>query len=192
MIDLVKSALLASAEVKRRIADTLADEVVRAGQMLVDAYRTGNKAIIFGNGGSAADAQHFAAELVGRFGTERRALPALALNTNTSSLTCIGNDYGYDLVFARQIEAFTRPGDVAVGISTSGNSPNVLLAMQRARDLGAKVIGLSGRDGGRMPANSDVCLTVPDRSTPRIQEAHIALIHIWCEMIDRWIEEEKA
>lgn len=185
MFDHVKAALLAGAQAKRRAAEEIADDIARAGKMLVDAYRLSRKTIIFGNGGSAADAQHFAAELVGRFASERVALPSLALTVNTSTLTSVGNDYGYEQVFVRQIEAHTQPGDVVIGISTSGNSPNVLHALERARAMEAKTIGLTGRGGGAMPQACDVCVIVPHDSTARIQEVHIAILHIWCELIEQ-------
>jgi D-sedoheptulose 7-phosphate isomerase len=150
----------------------------------LNAYRKGGKALIFGNGGSAADAQHFAAELVGRFERDRPALPALALTANTSDLTAIGNDMGFDELFARQLEAHALPGDVAVAITTSGNSPNVLTAASAARRLKLSVIGLTGPAGGQLKDLADVCIRVPSASVPRIQEAHGAIIHIWCGIIE--------
>jgi D-sedoheptulose 7-phosphate isomerase len=185
MRELIQSVLRESADVKLRTADLAADDIARAGEILAGAYTQKKKVIAFGNGGSAADAQHFVAELVGRFVGERPALPAIALSVNSSSVTSISNDYGFDLVFTRQLEAFAEPGDVAVGISTSGNSPSVLKALVRARELGAATVGLSGRDGGAMKALCDVCVVVPSIVTARIQETHIAVIHIWCEMIER-------
>ena len=185
MIDHVKATLLAGAQAKKRAAEEIAGDIARAGKMLVDAYRLSRKTIIFGNGGSAADAQHFAAELVGRFASERAALPSLALTVNTSTLTSVGNDYGYEQVFVRQIEAHTQPGDAVIGISTSGNSPNVLRALERARGMEAKTIGLTGHGGGAMPQACDVCVIVPHDSTARIQEVHIAILHIWCELIEQ-------
>ncbi|MGC8773493.1 MAG: D-sedoheptulose-7-phosphate isomerase, partial [Conexivisphaera sp.] len=137
-----------------------------------------------GNGGSAADAQHIACELVGRYMMERRALPAIALTTNTSCLTAIGNDYSFDEVFARQVRALVRAGDVAMGISTSGRSRNVILGMRAARELGAGTVGLTGADGGELCSVSDVCVRVPSRLTPRIQEAHIAIGHIISEIVE--------
>lgn len=183
--DDVKRVLLESAEVKRATADALSEDIASAGQMLVDCYARGNKTLIFGNGGSAADAQHYAAELVGRFNAERRALPAIALTVNTSTLTSVGNDYGYSHVFIREIEAFTAPGDVAIAISTSGTSENILSGIGRAKELGAKVIGLSGKEGGSMRDVCDACIVVPSQSTARIQETHIAILHIWCDMVEK-------
>jgi len=152
---------------------------------LIAAYRNGKKAIWFGNGGSAADAQHIVAEFVGRFYLERRALPALALNVNASILTCIGNDYGFEQVFARQIEALGQPGDVAIGISTSGNSINVLEGIRMARGKGLMTVGLTGERGGQLAAEADFCLCVPSTDTPRIQETHILVGHIWSELVEQ-------
>ena len=152
---------------------------------LLEAFRSGKKILIMGNGGSAADAQHLAAELVGRFLLERKALPAIALTTDTSILTAVGNDYGFDEVFKRQIEALAEPGDVVIGISTSGNSANVEKAMQAAREKGCRTIGLLGRDGGRVAALCDVELIVPAQCTPHIQEAHLVIIHILCALVEQ-------
>ena len=181
-------ALIASQlrESSRTLAATarLTPDIAAAARLLLNAYRKGRKALVFGNGGSAADAQHFAAELVGRFERDRPALPALALTVNTSDLTAIANDYGYDLVFARQLEAQARPGDVAVAITTSGNSANVLKAAAAARRRKVAVIGLTGAGGGRLQALCDVCVRVPATDTARIQEAHAAVIHAWCAAIE--------
>jgi D-sedoheptulose 7-phosphate isomerase len=148
--------------------------------------RNGGKILWMGNGGSAADSQHLAAEFVGRFTRERRALAAMALTTDSSILTAVGNDYGYDAVFVRQVEALCAPLDTVVGISTSGNSPNILLAMAAARRLGAFTVGFSGRDGGQLATSVDLCLTVPSPVTARIQEAHILIGHILCD----WVEQD--
>ncbi len=157
--------------------------VVLAAEAIVAALRNGGKVLAFGNGGSAADAQHFAAELVGRYARERRAWPAMALSTDASVVTALGNDYGFDRVFARQVEAHGRPGDVALGITTSGNSPNVLRAMETARARGLVTIALTGRggDAGRL---ADVHVAVPDDRTPRIQEVHVTVLHILCELVE--------
>ncbi len=151
---------------------------------VVSALRSGGKVLLFGNGGSAADAQHLAAELVGRFAKERAALPALALSVNTSVLTAIGNDYSYDRVFERQVEALARKGDVAVGISTSGNSPNVLRAIERAKAQGCTTIGMTGRKGGKLAGMVDICFSSPSDDTPRIQEVHITAGHIMCALVE--------
>jgi D-sedoheptulose 7-phosphate isomerase len=165
-------------------AARLTPDIAAAAGLLVNAYRKGRKVLIFGNGGSAADAQHFAAELVGRFERDRPALAALALTANTSDLTAIGNDLGFDEVFARALEAHAAAGDVAVAITTSGNSPNVLKAATSARRLKLSVIGLTGPGGGRLKDLADVCIRVPSASVPRIQEVHGAIIHIWCGIIE--------
>ncbi|MGH9527842.1 MAG: D-sedoheptulose-7-phosphate isomerase [Terriglobales bacterium] len=174
----------ASAECQRRAAATLLPALTRAAEALIAAYRGGGKAIFFGNGGSAADAQHLAAEFLGRYLQERPALPALALAVNTSTVTAIGNDYGYEQVFARQIAAWARPGDVAVGISTSGNSANVIAAIQAAQERGARTIALTGEGGGKLAAVAEILLAVPSRETPRIQECHILMGHALCQAVE--------
>lgn len=159
-------------------------EIIRAGKTLSEAIHKGNKILICGNGGSAADSQHFAAEIVGRFERERRALPALALTTDTSIITAISNDYSYADIFARQVSAFGRPGDALIGISTSGNSENVIHAMKSAKEIGLKTIGLLGRDGGKLKQEVDEMICVPHHVTARIQEAHIVILHFWAKMIE--------
>jgi len=153
--------------------------------LIVSTLGAGNKVIICGNGGSAADAQHLAAELVGRFEQERRGLPAMALTTDTSILTAIGNDYGYDTIFSRQIEALSKAGDVLIGISTSGNSRNIILAVESAMNVGVRAIGLLGSDGGKIASLVDMAVIVPHSVTARIQEAHIFIIHFWCALIEK-------
>jgi D-sedoheptulose 7-phosphate isomerase len=176
--------LYESAEVKRRVAQVLLDAIEMAAKALVVCYQNGGKVLLCGNGGSAADAQHLAGELVGRFQRERRAVPAIALSTDTSILTALGNDYGYDYTFARQVEAWAQPGDVLVAISTSGNSSNVLAAVEAARQRGAVTIGLTGKDGGQLAGACDIPITVPSDDTPRIQEAHITIGHILCGLLE--------
>jgi D-sedoheptulose 7-phosphate isomerase len=173
-------------ESSRVIAATasVAPQIAQAAELLLTAYRKGRKALIFGNGGSAAEAQHFAAELVGRFARNRPALPALALTVNSSDLTAIGNDFGFDDAFSRQIEAHARPGDVAVAMTTSGNSANVLKAVAAAKKMGLKTVGLTGAHGGRLKDAVNVCVRVPANDVARIQEAHAAVIHIWCSIIE--------
>jgi D-sedoheptulose 7-phosphate isomerase len=166
--------------------------VAKASEVLVNALRQGNKALLFGNGGSAADAQHIAAELVGRFAFDRPALPALALSVNSSCVTAIGNDYGFDRVFSRQLEALARPGDVAIGISTSGNSSNVLNAMSTARKMSLHTIALTGGAGGNLKGSVDHCICVPSNETPRIQECHILIGHIIAELVEREIFHEQG
>jgi D-sedoheptulose 7-phosphate isomerase len=158
----------------------------------IEALRRGNKILFAGNGGSAADSQHLAAELVSRFAYDRPGLPAFALTTDTSVLTAIGNDYGYERLFARQIEAVGKKGDVFFGISTSGRSPNILQALRVARDQGLLVVGLTGRGGGQMPELCDYCLRTPSESTPRIQEGHIAIGHILCWLIEQRLFPNKT
>ncbi len=148
------------------------------------ALEAGCKVLLCGNGGSAADSQHLAAELVGRFQKERRGLPGIALTTDTSILTAVGNDYGFDTVFSRQVEALARTGDVVVGLSTSGNSPNVVKALEAAKAIGAFAVGLTGHGGGKLAEISDICIRVPAEVTARIQEGHILIGHIVCQLID--------
>ena len=163
---------------------TLESNIIKAANIITEALKAGNKLIAFGNGGSAADAQHFAAELSGRYKKERKALAGIAISTDTSALTAIGNDYGFDVVFSRQVEAIAKSGDVLFGISTSGNSANVLNAFESGKNLGCKCIGLSGKGGGKMNALSDINLVIPSDNTPRIQEAHILVIHTLCGLIE--------
>jgi D-sedoheptulose 7-phosphate isomerase len=160
------------------------DHIVTQAEDMAERLKRGCRILICGNGGSAADAQHFAAELSGRYAKERRALAGIALSTDTSALTAIGNDYGFDRVFSRQVEALGRPGDLLVGISTSGNSPNILRAVETAKELGMKTLGLLGRDGGRLKELCDDALVVPSQVTARIQELHLMTYHFWCEVID--------
>ena len=161
-----------------------AEQVQTAAQWMIDAYKKGHKILVFGNGGSAADSQHFADELVGRFERNRPPLSALALTVNSSDLTSIGNDFGYDQVFARQLEAHAKPGDIVVAISTSGNSPNVLAALQTAKRLSLKTVGLSGKTGGQVKTLVDLCICGPSTTVARIQEAHITTIQIICGLIE--------
>lgn len=164
--------------------------VARVSEILVAALKQGNKVLLFGNGGSAADAQHIAAEFVGRFVFDRRALSALALSVNTSCVTAIGNDYGFDVVFSRQIEALGRPGDVAIGISTSGNSSNVVHAVVAAKKAGLHTIALTGCGGGKLKDAVDHCICVPSNETPRIQECHILIGHIISELVEETLFRE--
>ncbi|TLD96159.1 D-sedoheptulose 7-phosphate isomerase [Helicobacter jaachi] len=159
--------------------------VEKSALMLNQCLDNGGKILICGNGGSAADAQHFAAELTGRYKKERKALAAIALSVDTSALTAIGNDYGFEFVFSRQVEALANKGDVLFAISTSGNSPNVLNAAKIARQKQCAIIGLSGKDGGKLNEVCDINLVMPDKDTPRIQELHILIIHILCDLIER-------
>jgi len=180
----VKQELLRSEDVLLAVAKTT--------EILIDALQKGNKALLFGNGGSAADAQHIAAELVGRFAFDRPALPALALSVNTSCVTAIGNDYGFEQVFSRQLAALARPGDVAIGISASGNSVNVLHALTTAKKIGLHTVGLTGRTGGSLRSIVDHCICAPSTETPRIQECHILIGHIIAELVEREIFHEES
>jgi D-sedoheptulose 7-phosphate isomerase len=164
--------------------DGYLEQLVRAAELIADALRAARKLVLFGNGGSAADAQHIAAEFVGRFLRDRSPLPALALTVNASAVTAIANDYGYEEVFARQVRALGAAGDVACGISTSGNSANVIRGLEAAREVGMRTVGLAGADGGRMRAVCDECLCFPSKSTPRIQEGHILMAHVICEIVE--------
>jgi D-sedoheptulose 7-phosphate isomerase len=173
-----------SIAVKEKLAGEAPELIADAAQMIITSMQSGGKLIVFGNGGSAADAQHFSAELVGRYRQDRKALPAIALTTDSSALTSIGNDYGFDTVFSRQLEAIGKPGDVALAISTSGNSPNVLGAVSLARKMGIATIALTGNSGGKLRSHVDLCLAVPSDSTPRIQESHSLIIHILSGIVE--------
>lgn len=172
----VKQAVLADPVLLKVIAEV--------AQRCIETLRSGNKILLAGNGGSASDAQHIAAELVGRFEVDRRGLPAIALTTNASQLTAISNDYGYESVFSRQVEAFGASGDLFIGLSTSGNSANVVAAAGAARAQGLSVVGMSGASGGRLEALCDLCLKIPSTNTARIQESHITIGHILCAQIE--------
>jgi D-sedoheptulose 7-phosphate isomerase len=161
------------------------DDISKASNLLISTFVSGSKVLICGNGGSAADAQHLAAEFVGRYELERRSLPAIALTTDTSALTAISNDYGYDNVFERQVTGLANKGDCLIAISTSGNSANVISAVMAARSLGCSVIGMTGQNGKKLASLCDVSILVPSGRTARIQEAHITIAHIWCEVIDK-------
>jgi D-sedoheptulose 7-phosphate isomerase len=167
-----------------RLAESRAEVIERAIAAVTAAVGNGHKILLFGNGGSAADAQHIAAEFVGRFRRERQAWPALALTANTSTLTAIGNDYGFDMVFARQVQALGSPGDVAIGISTSGRSTNVVTAIDAAAQAGMTTIGLTGGDGGLLAQRVNIAIVVPSNDTARIQECHIAIGHYLCEAVE--------
>jgi D-sedoheptulose 7-phosphate isomerase len=173
-----------SISVKTELGRAAASQIAEAASAIVASLRSGGKLIAFGNGGSASDAQHMAAELVGRYVVDRQALAAVALTINTSSLTAIANDFGFEEIFARQLEALAKPQDVVLAISTSGDSPNVSRALETAKTLGLKKIGLTGNDGGKLRDLVDTCVIVPSNSTPRIQEAHSLVIHILCGIVE--------
>ncbi len=181
----VKDQIAESIRVKQAVADQLTPQILQAARLVADALRAGNKLLLAGNGGSAADAQHIAAELVGRYLVERSAWPAISLSTDTSALTALTNDYGIEAVFRRQVEALGVRGDVFVGISTSGSSPNILAACDEARRRGLFVIGLTGAKGSALEQRSDLCLKVPSTETPRIQESHIMIGHILCSLVEQ-------
>lgn len=185
----MRERIQSSIDVKQRLLQDSAFQslLIQAALEIVRSLRAGGKVMFFGNGGSAADAQHLAAEFTGRYLKERMALPALALHANTSALTAIGNDYGFDLVFARQVEALGKPGDVAVGISTSGNSPNVLRALEAAKARSIFTVALAGGSGGAMKGFADCAICIPSHETPRIQECHILAGHIICEIVENLI-----
>ncbi len=185
MQDRIKNALKDSIEVKNQVMKKLVPQIEQAARWMIESIKNGNKILLFGNGGSAADAQHLAAELIGRYLKDRKSLPAIALTTDTSILTSLSNDYGFETIFAKQIEGLAKAGDIAFGISTSGNSRNVLEALEKAKELGCKAIGLLGCDGGRIAEVVDLALIVPSKSTPRIQESHITIGHILCGLVEQ-------
>jgi len=181
--DILKESITAKAYLL--YDDALLGKVEQAGRQIIAAIKKGNKVLVCGNGGSAADSQHMAAEMIGRFERERRGLPAVALTTDTSSLTALANDYDFDIVFERQVEALGRRGDVLLALSTSGRSPSVLKAVRRARKMGIRTIGLTGKDGGRLSRSADLSLVMPASNTARIQECHICVLHILCDIVER-------
>ena len=183
MHEMIKSILEDSLETKRQAVTSQEEVLIRAADMLATCVASGHKILIFGNGGSAADAQHLAAEFVNRFQIERHPLAALALTTDTSVITSIGNDYAFDLIFAKQIQALGRRDDVAWGISTSGNSPNVVAGLQSAREMGLHCLGMTGQ-GGALEKVSDLLLAVPSTTTARVQETHIVMGHILCQLVE--------
>lgn len=185
---LIDESLRDGTRARRDLGTRAGGDVARAAQLVVASLRAGGKVLVCGNGGSAADAQHLAAELVGRFVRERRALPALALTVDSSALTAIGNDYGFDRVFARQVEALGSRGDVLIAITTSGGSPNVRAAIAAARERGMTIVGLTGKKGESMRALCDACIAVPSTVTARIQECHLTVVHLLCEAVDEAID----
>lgn len=193
LIEFVKSSFHDSAELKNRVVETLSPAIVAAGELLVQSIRSGGKILSCGNGGSACDAQHFAAEIVGRFQMEREGLPAISLATDIAILTSVANDFGYENVFARQVEALGREEDVLLAISTSGNSPSVMQAINKAHERGMRVIALTGRDGGVMAGilrATDIEIRVSDKVTTRIQEVHGLVIHCLCDLLEKILFEK--
>ncbi len=191
MRERIKDILLESIQVKEEILRNQVDSILQIAVLMIDCLKKDGKVIVFGNGGSASDSQHIAAELVGRFKKDRSALAAIALTTNTSILTSLANDYGYDVVFARQVEALGKKNDVVLGISTSGKAKSVALGIKQAKKMGIKTVALSGGDGGDIVKLADVSLVVPSKVTARIQEAHITIAHIICEMIEQELCQEQ-
>ncbi len=189
MKNYIKDQIKKSYETKQAIYnnDLLLNKIEEVAKKCVSLYRGSNKTILAGNGGSAADAQHIAAELVGRYGFDRPSIPSLALTTDTSNITAIGNDYGYDKIFSRQLEGMGQDGDIFIGISTSGNSQNIINAFKAAKDKNIFTIALVGNDGGEMAKIADIALVIPSDSTPRIQESHILIGHILCDIIEKEI-----
>jgi len=187
MIEYIKREVAASAETKQKILndESFLRKIAEVGEACLEVYRKDRKTMLAGNGGSAADAQHIAAELVGRYGFDRPSIPSLALTTDSSNLTAIGNDYGYDKVFSRQLEGMGQEGDLFIGISTSGNSQNIINAFISAKAKGITTVALTGRDGGKMAEMADYALIVPSNATPRIQESHILIGHIICDIIEK-------
>lgn len=180
----IVSILNESIKVKEAIKNS-ASTIAQISKEIVKAYKKGKKVVLFGNGGSAADAQHIAAEFVGKFYKDRASLPSLAFHTNTSVLTATANDYGYDLVFERQVSSFVEQGDIAIGISTSGNSPNVIKGLLKAKEKGAVTIGFTGQKRNKIEEIADICLKIPSTDTPRIQEGHITVGHIICYLVEK-------
>lgn len=181
----VKAHLKWSADLKNRLSEELSSTIAKAAQLAINSLKSGGKVLIAGNGGSAADAQHIAAELVGRFEMDREPLPAIALTTDTSILTAIANDYGFDTVFLKQLEALAKEEDIFLAISTSGNSANVLAAVEAAQIKGIKVVALTGGDGGKIAEAADIAIVVPEKNTARIQECHITIGHIICHLVEK-------
>jgi D-sedoheptulose 7-phosphate isomerase len=185
----IKDQIEKSYEIKKKIYEdeTLLDNIEKVARKCIELYKTDKKTMLAGNGGSAADAQHIAAELVGRYGFDRPSIPSLALTTDTSNITAIGNDYGYEHIFSRQLEGMGQKGDLFIGISTSGNSLNIIKAFESAKKKNIFTVALTGRDGGSMAKIADISLIVPSDSTPRIQESHILIGHILCDIIEKEI-----
>ena len=185
MINIIEDSIKDSMRIKENLLKAEVRNIEKAARAIIKSLRLGGKVLIFGNGGSAADSQHMAAELVGRFKKERRALAAIALTANTSILTAVGNDYGYEATFSRQVSALGKKGDVAIGISTSGNSANVLNGIKEAKSLDMETICLAGCDGGKLSKSCDISIVVNTKDTPRVQESHITIIHILCDLIEK-------
>lgn len=187
MRDKIKDILLEGIQVKEEVLHTRIDQIIEITNLVIESLKKGGKVMFFGNGGSASDSQHLAAELVGRFKKDRTALPAVSLTVNTSIITALANDYGYEVVFAKQIEALGQKNDVAIGISTSGKAKNVANGIKQAKKMGIKTVAFTGGDGGELAKLADVSLIVPSMVTARVQEAHIAIGHIICEIVEQTV-----
>jgi len=185
MRDKIKDLFLESIQVKEELLRTGIDRIIEMTELIIDCFKKNGKVILFGNGGSASDSQHIAAEFIGRFKKDRAAMPAIALTSNSSVLTSLANDYGYEVIFAKQIEALGQKNDVVIGISTSGKAKNVACAIKQAKKMGLKTIALTGGDGGELAKLADISLLVPSTVTARIQEAHITIGHIICELVEQ-------
>ncbi len=186
MKEIIQKELSGHKETIINVINILPDVIQEACEMSLETIKSGNKILLCGNGGSAADAQHIAAEFTGRYKVERRGLPAIALTTDTSALTAIGNDYGYDRVFERQVESLANSGDLLIGISSTGNSDNIIKAFNKAKEIGCKTVGLSGKGGGKFNDSCDLNVVVPSEDTPRVQEMHILIGHTICQIIDTY------
>jgi D-sedoheptulose 7-phosphate isomerase len=191
MRDRIRDILLESIQVKEELLRSSVGQIKQISDLVIDCLKKGGKVILFGNGGSAADAQHIAAEFIGRFKKDRSALAAVALTTNTSVMTSLANDYGYEVIFAKQMEALGQKNDIAIGISTSGKAKNVLAAIKQAKKMGVETIALTGGDGGELAKTADISLLVPSLVTARIQEAHITIGHIICELVEQVLCQEQ-
>lgn len=186
MKERIKEMIQESIETKKRLIENNLDDIEKAVSLIIDCYKNGKRIYTCGNGGSTCDAMHFAEEMVARYKRNRPALPAQAL-IDSGTVTCVGNDFGYDYIFARQVEAYAKEGDILLAISTSGNSPNILNAIEEAKKKNMKIIGFTGKDGGKMKDNCDLCIVVPSNETERIQESHITMIHCIIEMTENAI-----
>ncbi len=184
MLQNIENQLRESARIKEEIREKYAQTILDTAELMIDCFKNGGKLLICGNGGSAADSQHFAAEMIGRLKRNRAALPAIALTTDSSILTAVANDFSFDVIFRKQVEALGSRGDVLIGLSTSGNSSNVLQAMQAAKSKGLHTVALLGKDGGTLAAAADHAIIIPSDVSQRIQEGHITIIHIWCDLIE--------
>lgn len=184
MKDYTKKLISDSIEMKKQMLEKNVEDIVAVAQMIISAYRKNRKVVVFGNGGSAGDSQHFVTELVCRFEKERKSLNAITLTTNTSAITATGNDYSFDVIFSRQVESAVDEGDVVVGISTSGNASNVIKGVEQAKKQKAMTVGFTGEDGGKLKSKVDKCICVPSKNTARVQEGHILVIHILCKLIE--------